>query len=139
MEERERTTIVYLDKVISEFEKSDYENIDKKIINRESDFLNKQINFFNQINLINVITANHYLARVEEKRLNEIKKSREKEYREQVINFNDDITTEKERILLTQKKEAISLNDWEKIINEESKEDKKQISVSNEKEKLNII
>lgn len=78
-----------------------------------------------------------YLQRLREVKLHE---EREKEFREQVINTNDDITTARERLIKSREDErkTLSLSDLKEQIKERQKENENSASANGLKDEIHI-
>lgn len=86
--------------------------------------LEAQIVSAREVQLLTAIEAEEYMARIKNKYLDIMKKCFIKEYREQVINFNDDILTDRERLYLIrqqERKEVVEgMEKWKGEINKKS-------------------
>ena len=107
---REEIAINHLNIMVNNYKNSDFKGKTEKEINERADFIKEQIDFVQQLDLVNIITMNEYLSQVEKKRVEELKKLSRREYREQVVNFNDDVLTAREKYILAQKEEQKALN-----------------------------
>lgn len=117
-----------LDRKIKEYEK--YRKFkDKEFLDNVTKTLIAQVQMVRNVNLITSIMANEYLSRLEKKYMETLQSEQFKEYRGQIINFNDDFTTSKERLYNEweqEKKHAEqSITVWEKEL------DKKNTANSN--------
>lgn len=128
----------HLEDMVIKFEHRDFKSEDD--VNEMSNFIKEQVIFVYRIELIQTIMLDEYLSRIERKRIEELKKIAQKEYREQVINFNDDIITDKEKLLLARQQEkknieesVMSVNQWLDIMDNNSNS---QSSSNNEREIL---
>lgn len=117
MEENKKIAENHLNVMLGNFEKSDFK--ERKDVEERAKFITEQVIFVQQLNLINTICINEYLARIEKKRIDELNKLGQKEYREQVVNFNDDYVTDRERRILSEKEEKLfSMSDWKETISD---------------------
>ncbi len=97
---------------------------DKEELDKQTEHIIMQIKNAEQVKLINEVMANEYLAELKRNYTAHIHSEQFKEWREQVINFNDDFITSRERLfamrdeekksLNTREKFAFSLNDWKR-------------------------
>lgn len=97
---------------------------DKEELDKQTEHIIIQIKNAEQVKLINEVMANEYLTELKRNYTAHIHSEQFKEWREQVINFNDDFITSRERLfamrdeekksLNTTEKFAFSLNDWKR-------------------------
>lgn len=107
-----------------------YENYlkykDKQELDRSTYILVEQIKMIHELNLINTVMANNYLSDLKKKYIKKLQQEQFKEYREQIINFNDDVLTDRERLFLVRKTEEnnarMSMNEWKQSLNNNKKE-----------------
>ena len=93
-----------LNRKIEEYEK--YRKFkDKEEADNTYRTLEAQIKLAKEVNLINTVMTMEYLSRLQ-KRYSQILQSEQfREYRDQVLNFNDDVITDKERLYTMQQQE----------------------------------
>lgn len=113
-----------INKKMYDYEKyADYK--DKADLDRATLLITEQIKLVHELNLINTIIANKYLSDLQKIFTMKLQRKQFKEFREQVINFNDDFTTEKEQLFIIRKTEnnnlKMSMNEWKNAIDEEKK------------------
>lgn len=86
--------------------------------------LANQIKLAREVNLINTAMTIEYLSHLEQKYRENLQSEQFKEYRDQVINFNDDITTERERLYVMRKQEKEnnqqSMKKWEQELDKKN-------------------
>lgn len=105
-----------IERKIEAYKKNQKEN-DKKSLDEHTEEVVKQVLMFERMGMINNYQAQIYLSDL--KRIYEefLKGELFKEWRENVINFNDDILTSQERLLLSrldEKKSSVNMVFWEK-------------------------
>lgn len=71
---------------------------DKEELDKKSERLSSQIKMFLACNIINFIMAQEYLASMEKRYIEALHSERFKEWREQIINLNDDFISDRERL-----------------------------------------
>lgn len=112
-----------LDRKIADYEKTNaYRN--KEELDKATQALVEQVRMAQNVNLINATLSNEYLAKLEKKYTQSIHSEQFKEYREQVLNFNDDFITSRERLFRMRKTEKESteksMSKWKNEINKYS-------------------
>lgn len=112
-----------LDRKIVEYEK--YRKFkDKKELDEAMQVLTSKIQLAVEVNMISVIAANSYLSQLEKKYIEIMYSEQFKEYREQIINFNDDIITSRERLFIMRKQETEntknSMKTWRSELDKQS-------------------
>ena len=111
-----------LDRRMEEFEK--YQKFkNKEDLDNATRTLVAQVQMVREVNLINTIMTNEYLSRIEKKYRDTLHSEQFKEYREQVINFNDDFITSRERLYNMreqEKKNTQSMRMWEREVDKKS-------------------
>lgn len=97
---------------------------DKEQLDSTFQTLAAQVKLAREVNLINTVMTIEYLSRLEKKYMEVLQSEQFKEYRDQVINFNDDVITERERLyaMREQEKKNIeqSMKKWEKEIDKKA-------------------
>lgn len=121
MNDYEQLAVSTINKRMSNFENGKYE--DKQDLDRSTLVLAEQIKMIHEVNLINTIMANKYLSDLQKKYAKLLQTEQFKEYREQVINFNDDFITDRERLFNIRKTEAdnnkMSMDAWKQAMKED--------------------
>lgn len=121
-----------LDKKVNQYEKiKNFRN--KEELNNATLILIAQIQRAREVNIINNIMVNEYIVRLKTKYKDMIQKKQMQEYKEQVLNFNDDFVTSKERVYMMKEQEKKSIEEWKKELEKKATEDS-SASAMHEKE-----
>ena len=121
-----------LDKKVNQYEKiKNFRNQEE--LNNATLILIAQIQRAREVNIINNIMVNEYIVRLKTKYKDMIQKKQMQEYKEQVLNFNDDFVTSKERVYMMKEQEKKSIEEWKKELEKKETEDS-SASAMHEKE-----
>lgn len=121
MNDYERLATATINRKMEKFYNCKYKH--KQDLDRSMFVLAEQIKMVHEMNLINTIMANKYLSDLKKKYAKILQLEQFKEYREQVINFNDDVVTDRERLFNIRKTEAdnnkLSMDAWKQAMKDE--------------------
>lgn len=109
----------------------------QKKLNEEKDKIEFELQSAHHSNLLSGDELQKYLQRLREVKLHN---EREQEYREQVINLNDDVTTARERLIHSREEErkTMSLSDLKEQIKQRKNESEKTASANGLKDEIHI-
>lgn len=117
---------------------------EKQKLDEQTEIISNQIKTAEQVRLINETMAREYLAQLKKAYNEHLAKEQFKEWREQVLNFNDDYVTGMERLFILRKeekkniqqsaKEGFSLKSWKMEIERDS--DASGSSGNNERDEI---
>ena len=95
---------------------------DAQDLEQSTNRLINQIHLAELVRLINTIQMNDYLSRVEKRYMELLQTEAFKEYREQIVNFNDDYESFRDRLFRyakqNEKNVSRSKNEWEEMLKE---------------------
>lgn len=124
-----------LDKKVNQYEKiKNFRN--KEELNNATLILIAQIQRAREVNIINNIMVNEYIVRLKTKYKDMIQKKQMQEYKEQVLNFNDDFVTSKERVYMMKEQEKKSIEEWKKELEKKVTEDSSTIAMHEKEENI---